>query len=254
MAIRSMARIRPGRRAVLGLLAGAALTVSLVAPLPAAAAAGAETGGPALLVDPLVGSAHGGNTFPGADTPFGMVQWSPETTRGNAIRTPAPGGYAFDATRIRGFSLTHMSGPGCAGAYGDVPFMPIAGPVTSSPSADTTDAVYASSFSHANEQAGAGAYRVQLDSGVTAELTATPRTGSGRFTFPAGQPATMLVRVSSSEVGSSDAQVSVDPRTRTISGSVTSGNFCGHIPDGAGNRGDRGSSYTLHFVAEVRRP
>jgi predicted alpha-1,2-mannosidase len=182
-----------------------------------------------------------------------MVQWSPETTRGNATRTPAPGGYAFDATRIRGFSLTHMSGTGCAGAYGDVPFMPIVGPVTTSPSADTTDGVYASTFSHAGERATAGSYAVSLDSGVTAELTVTAHTGSGRFTFPAGQVATMLLRVSSSEVGSSDADVTVDSATRTITGSVTSGNFCGYIPDAAGDRVDRRSYYTLHFVTEFDR-
>src|ERR1700704_5441260 len=108
---------------------------------------------PAALVDPRIGSSNGGNTFPGAVLPFGMVAWSPETTRGDATRVPAPGGYAWDAQRVRGFSLTHLSGTGCRGASGDVPFMPHVGPIESSPSADATDKIYASRFSHVNELA-----------------------------------------------------------------------------------------------------
>jgi len=116
-------------------------------------------------VDPLIGTANGGNTFPGAVVPFGMVQWSPETTRGDATRAAAPGGYAYDARRVRGFSLTHLSGTGCRGASGDVPFMPHGGAVASSPAADLRDQVYAERFSHANETARAGSYRVVLESG-----------------------------------------------------------------------------------------
>jgi predicted alpha-1,2-mannosidase len=200
-------------------------------------------------VDTRIGSAGGGNTFPGAVVPFGMVQWSPETTRGDATRTTAPGGYAYAATKIRGFSLTHLSGTGCAGASGDVPFMPYVGAVESSPSADADDSVYASRFSHANETAVPGYYQVRLESGVNVELTATPRTGSGRFTFAPGQRAVMLVRTSDSELGSTDAEVKVDAASRTVSGSVTSGNFCGYI-DAAGRR----SYYTLYFVAVFDRP
>jgi predicted alpha-1,2-mannosidase len=215
------------------------------------ATAGLGSGNPDLAseVNPLVGSANGGNTFPGAVLPFGMVQWSPETTRGDATRRPAAGGYQFGANRIRGFSLTHLSGTGCRGASGDVPFMPYVGALTSSPSADSKDEVYVSRFAHANEQASAGEYRVRLASGVSVALTATARTGYGRFAFPAGQPAAMLVRVSDSEVGSSAADVKVDPATRTVTGSVSSGNFCGYI-----HEVDRRSYYTLHFVAVFDQP
>ncbi len=204
---------------------------------------------PASLVDPLIGTANGGNTFSGAVVPFGMVQWSPETTRGDHTRAAAPGGSAYDATRIRGFSLTHLSGTGCRGASGDVPFMPIVGPMTTSPSADKTDRVYATRFAHANERASAGAYQVRLQSGVNVELTSTARTGVGRFTYPKGAPATLLVRTSDSEVGSSDAHVKVDRAAHTISGSVESGNFCGYI-----HAIDRRSYYTLYFVAVFDRP
>src|SRR6185503_4237153 len=225
-----------------------ALSAGIAAVAPAPAAAQSAVADPAAAVNPLIGT-NRGETFPGADTPFGMVQWSPENTAGDQTRTVRPGGYGFNTTRIRGFALTHLSGTGCAGASGDVPFMPLPGTVTTLPTADNTDARYASSFSHANETAAAGFYRVGLDSGVNVELTATTRTGSGRFTYPAGQPATMLIRTSNSELGSSAAQTTINAGTRTISGSVTSGNFCGYI-----NAETRKSYYQLFFVAVFDRP
>ncbi|MGW7258983.1 GH92 family glycosyl hydrolase [Streptomyces sp. NPDC054834] len=203
---------------------------------------------PTAYVDPLIGTKNGGNVFPGAVVPFGMLSFSPENTRGDATRTAAPGGYQYDATRIRGFSLTHMSGTGCAGGSGDIPFFPYAGEVTSSPASDTKDAVYASDFSHTDEKAEPGHYEVGLASGVTADLTATERTGSARFAFPAGKPASLLVRTANSEVGSADSTVTIDPEARTISGSVTSGDFCGYLdPEG------QHAYYTLYFTARFDR-
>lgn len=199
-------------------------------------------------VNPIIGT-KGGETWPGADLPFGMVQWSPENTRGNAVKAARPGGYGYDFTRVRGFALTHMSGSGCAGGYGDVPFFPHVGEVATSPTADTTDAIYASDFSHADEEAQAGWYKLKLASGAVAELTATTRTGSGRFTFPAGAKASLLVRTSSSEVGSEKAHTEIDTKARTISGSVTSGNFCGYL-----HAEGRRSYYTLYFYAELDQP
>ncbi|WP_198676010.1 GH92 family glycosyl hydrolase [Kribbella monticola] len=204
---------------------------------------------PTEQVDPLIGTSNAGNVFPGAVTPFGMFSFSPETSRGNAYRTAAPGGYLYSASKIRGFSLTHMSGTGCAGGSGDIPIFPYAGEVTSSPQTDAKDEVYASTFSHANEVARPGYYKVGLDSGATAELAATTRTGSAAFTFPQDKPATVMFRTSNSEVGSSDAQLSIDPAKRTVTGSVTSGNFCGYLAS-VGRR----SYYTLHFVAEFDQP
>src|SRR3954453_830049 len=122
-----------GLSATLGLLL--VLTTGLVAVAPAGPAAAAVPD-PAGAVNTLVGSSNSGETFPGADTPFGMVQWSPENTRGDQTRTPQPGGYDYDVSRTRGFSLTHMSGTGCAGGAGDVPILPYPGEVSSSPSSD----------------------------------------------------------------------------------------------------------------------
>lgn len=235
---RSTARFRRVRLSTIAWVLIGALSSAV------AHAATTEATQPADWVNPLIGSRHGGNTFPGVSMPFGMLQWSPENTRGKHTHTASPSGYQYDATRIRGFGLTHLSGAGCAGASGDVPFMPITTAVTSSPSTDANDGIYASDFSHANEQARLGDYRVRLDNGVQVELAAAMRSGMASFTFPAGKPANLLIRASDSEVGSSDASVKVDAATHTISGSVTSGNFCGYLA-----KADQRSYYTLHFVA-----
>ncbi|MFJ4918684.1 GH92 family glycosyl hydrolase [Streptomyces sp. NPDC088725] len=216
---------------------------------PAAVQGGGQVKDTVSYVDPLIGSSNAGNTYPGAVQPFGMLAWSPQNSRGNQVSTPAPGGYQYDATKIRGFSLTHLNGVGCSGANGDIPIMPYVGDVESSPTADTTDATYASTFSHANETARAGYYKVGLDSGASAELTTTARTGSGQFGFPADKPASMLFRTSNSESGSTDATVRVNAAERTVTGSVSAGNFCG--PQSANNRTDL---YTLYFTAHFDKP
>ncbi|MBS1802426.1 MAG: GH92 family glycosyl hydrolase [Acidobacteria bacterium] len=221
-------------------------------------------GDPASLVNPLIGTTNGGNDYPGATLPLGMLAWSPEEPRNHPRpkkagvpgsmrddrgRPAAPGGYEYSADRISGFSLTHLMGTGCAGASGDIPFMPYVGVMDSSPADDAGAEKYGSTFSHDNETAQAGYYKVKLDSGVVAELTATSRTGSGRFTYPKGKPAVMLIRSAYSETGSTDAHIHIDAKTRTVSGSVTSGNFCGYI-----GTADRRSYYTLYFVAHFDAP
>lgn len=246
-----------GRVAAIGFLTTFCFVLAL------AGSAAAQAGDPASLVNPLIGTTNGGNDYPGAVLPFGMAAWSPEqpsnkprrkvegvpgSMKDDRARPAAPGGYEYTATKIRGFSLTHLMGTGCAGASGDIPFMPFPGNVVISPSDDGNSEIYASQFSHGDETAAAGFYRVKLANGVTVELTATARTGAGRFTYPAGQPATMLVRTSDSETGSTDASIRIDTATRTVSGSVTSGNFCGYL-----GTSDRRSYYTLYFVAHFDR-
>src|SRR6185437_10943137 len=68
------------------------------------------------LVDTRTWTSGGGNTFPGADVPFGMVQWSPDTMPDRSDG----GGYTSGDKLLTGYSLTHLSGPGCPAA-GDVP-------------------------------------------------------------------------------------------------------------------------------------
>lgn len=222
--------------------------IALAAALIPALAGATST--PADLVNPLIGTTNGGNVFPGAVVPFGMFQFTPEASPLPGKKAPiaAPGGYEYRADAIRGFAFTNVEGWGCAGGSGDVPVMPITEEVTTSPSTDFRHA-YASKFTHANETAKAGHYQVKLDSGVTADLTAALHSGAGRFTFPAGKPVNVLVRASDSEVGSENATVAIDKANHRISGSVTSGNFCGYI-----DKADRHSYYTVHYVIEFDQP
>lgn len=229
-----------------------ALLVGAVLVEPAQAAP-AWVASPAGYVDPLIGSARDGNTYPGATRPFGMIAWSPTSTRGDQTSTGAANGYQYDVTRVRGFSLTHVNGAGCnPGAAGDVPIMPHVGAVTSSPSADKTDAVYASDFSHADESADPGRYAVGLANGAKVDLATTDRTGIGAFTFPAGKPANLLFRTSNSLNGSEDAEIRIDPARRRVTGSVLTGAFCGRRANGGVN--NRRSYYRLHFVAQFDQP
>lgn len=243
---------------------GLLLFLLLGAPGASPQAANDVVSNPASLVNPLIGTTNGGNDYPGATLPLGMLALSPEeprnrprqrvegvpgSMRDDPGRPAAPGGYEYSSNRISGFSLTHLLGTGCAGASGDIPFMPYVGEVTSSPADDFGAQIYGGTFSHDNETSQAGYYKVKLDDDVTVELAATLRTGSGRFTYPQGKPAIMFVRTANSETGSSDAQVNIDTANQTISGSVTSGNFCGYL-----GTTDRRSYYTLYFVAHFSAP
>jgi len=199
-------------------------------------------------VNPFIGTTNGGNTYPGAALPFGMVAFSPEETPlpGRNYPIAAPGGYEWRANGIKGFSLTHLSGTGCTGASGDIPIMPVTKDIALSPSADDGFTIFSSYFDHADESAAPGSYKVALANGVGVELSATLRTAYARFSYPKDKPANLLFRASDSEVGSSDASVQVDAAHGEVTGSVTGGNFCGYLsPD------RRESYYTLHFVARL---
>ncbi|GAA2240367.1 hypothetical protein GCM10010430_22270 [Kitasatospora cystarginea] len=223
---------RPRRRLRRALCSAVLLAATLTPAVPASAAP-TPTERPSALVDPLIGTRGGGRTFPGPAAPFGMAQPSPDTI--------APGGsgsgYSYEHAAITGFSQTHLSGAGC-GVNGEVPILPTTGPVTTSEPAE-----YAAHFSHRDEQASAGYYRVGLDSGVTAELTATARTGWQRYVFPAGRQANVLVNTGKAgmPVDSSEFHVIGD---RTVEGLVTDGRFCGSTSD----------HHTLYFTASFSRP
>ena len=237
------------------LATGLALALALLVPaVPAyAVQAPQQVKDPAAYVDPLIGSARDGNTWPGAVRPFGMISWSPTSTRGDQTSTGAANGYQYDTTRTRGFSLTHVNGAGCnPGAAGDVPIMPYVGEVDSSPTADTTDAKYASNFSHAQEVAKPGRYTVTLENGVKSDLAVTTRAGVGEFGFPTDDPANLLFRTSNSLNGSEDAEISIDAATRKVTGSVLTGAFCGRRANGGTN--NRKSYYRLYFTASFDQP
>ena len=120
--------------------------------------------------------------------------------------------------------------------------MPVTEDIASSPSAAPSS--YSTAFAHDNERSSPGFYAVKLDNGVEVKLSTTLRTGIAQFSFPAARPGHILFRVSDSENGSSNAQLKIDPISRVISGSVTSGGFCG----------SRSAYYTLYFVALIDQP
>ncbi|KAA1260257.1 Glycosyl hydrolase family 92 [Rubripirellula obstinata] len=142
-------------------------------------------------VNPFIGTGGHGHTFPGATTPYGMVQLSPDTrTEG----WDACGGYHYSDSSILGFSHTHLSGTGI-GDLGDVLFMPFVGDAqTTAGSVEDPDSGYRSRFSHDDEDAEPGYYRVHLnDDDIEAELTATPRAGFHRYTFPENAAPSLVI-------------------------------------------------------------
>lgn len=134
------------------------------------------------LVNPFIGTDFTGNTYPGAQFPFGMVQLSPDNGLPGWDRIA---GYYYPDSTIAGFSHTHLSGTGAGDLY-DISFMPVTVPYKE---ADAPLGIY-SKFSHKNEKAFAGYYQVWLeDYNINVELTATPRCGIQRYTFPAAESA-----------------------------------------------------------------
>jgi putative alpha-1,2-mannosidase len=166
-------------------------------PRPARAAAAEAR--PSALVDPVIGTDArgtgdngGGNTFPGPVVPNGMIRLGPDTFPGPA---DGGGGYAYADTRMRGFSLTRLSGTGCP-TFGDVPITATTVPIATSPvDAGLRDVrpELMSTFSHDTETATPGFYAVDLvqASGdvIGAQLSTATRAAVARFTFPESTPA-----------------------------------------------------------------
>lgn len=184
---------------------------------------------PAADVLPLIGTGKGPggsiNLFPGPSMPFGMVQLSPDTEDQGY-------GYHYYNKNIQGFSMTHMSGPGCSNE-GDVFFTATTGAV------HTETSGFQSPFSHDQESAAPGYYGVMLTRwGIHAELTATERTGMAQFTFPAGRAADVLVPISHTLNHTDAAQIQIVGNDE-ITGSVTDEVFCGAK-----------HPYTVYFVMQ----
>lgn len=144
-------------------------------------------------VKPIIGTSKMGHTYPGATVPFGSVQLSPETDtlsyevngkyNGDVYKYCA--GYKYEDKTITGFSHTHFSGTGHSD-LGDFLIMPTQGKLQLNPgTASDPKSGYRSAFSHTNEVAEAGYYKVKLDDDdITAELTSTTRVGMHQYTFP----------------------------------------------------------------------
>jgi predicted alpha-1,2-mannosidase len=153
-------------------------------------------------VDPMIGTARMGHTYPGATVPFGSVQLSPDTDtipyemngRYNPDVYKYCTGYQYADTTIVGFSHTHFSGTGHSD-LGDFLIMPTVGELQLNPgTADRPETGYRSVFSHENETAEPAYYSVLLeDHNIRAELTSTTRVGMHRYTFPKADDAHIIV-------------------------------------------------------------
>lgn len=132
-------------------------------------------------VDPFIGTAGKGKTFPGATVPHGMVQLSPDNGRGGWDWIS---GYFYPDNIIAGFSHTHLSGTGAGDLY-DISFMPLTRPFRyQEVEGGPEGGAIVSGFSHSNESASPGYYQVKLDDyNVNVELTAGLRVGHQRYTF-----------------------------------------------------------------------
>jgi predicted alpha-1,2-mannosidase len=200
---------------------------------------------PATFLDTRTWTTGGGNTFPGADWPFGMIQWSPDTSPHRSDG----GGYTFGDTRLVGYALTHLSGPGCVSG-GDIPILPMTGRLPGgSPSSVTT------AFTNRGEVAQAGYYSARSNgrNTITSQFSATAHSAIGRFTFPRTRSADFLIKLRDSERGDSASSVTIvsdKPGSVEIQGSATSGNFCNEYP----TNGFGPQKYTVHFDIFFSQP
>jgi predicted alpha-1,2-mannosidase len=194
----------------------------------------------ATLADTRTWTSGGGNTFPGADVPFGMVQWSPDTLPGRSDG----GGYSYGDTELTGYGLTHLSGPGCKAA-GDVPILPMTGALPSGNPADVT-----TSFTSTGEVAQAGYYSAEsnLPDTITSQFAETPHSAMGRFTFPETTSADFLIKLMDSEDAATATSAQIVGNDE-IEGSETTGSFCGES-----NNGGQVQQYTVYFDIIFNHP
>ncbi|MEO7716124.1 MAG: GH92 family glycosyl hydrolase [Capsulimonas sp.] len=215
-------------------LAQALIVSALAAPLAAHAAKPAPLT-PLQSADPMVGTDGHGHTYPGATVPFGMVQLSPDT---RTESWDGCSGYHYSDSTIQGFSHTHLTGTGC-GDLGDIMLMPTVGGVHFSIGEPGNG--YISRFSHANEKATPGDYKVFLDDPkVAVELTATNRCGFHKYTFPQTDSAHIVLDVGHG-IGNTpfDGVVTIE-NDHTISGYKKTNGW-------ASNR-------SIYFVMEFSKP
>jgi predicted alpha-1,2-mannosidase len=212
---------------------------------------------PASYVNPFIGAStstgkagvyHGlGKTFPGATTPYGMVQVSPNTITGGDNGS----GYSFEHTTIEGFAFTQMSGVGWFGDLGNFLVMPTTGPIkTNRGKEGDPGSGYRSRYSKAEEKASAGYYTTHLtDYNIRAEMTAAPHSGILRFTFPKHDQSRIQIDLARRVGGTSVKQYVKVVDEYTIKGWMR----C--TPEGGGwGNGDGHANYTVYFYAQFSKP
>ena len=196
---------------------------------------------PVKYVDPFIGTAEHGHTFPGACVPFGMVQPSPDT---GTTGWDWCSGYHYSDESIMGFSQTHLSGTGAAD-YGEVMLMPIVGVLKVIPGPKNNTWVgYRSKFKHYMEKAKPGYYSVYLDDyGVKVELTASKRVAFHRYTFPESDKSYLLLDLFHRIGGASEKAKAKIVGNDEVVGHITGGHFCGAA-----------KPHTVYFVVKFSKP
>jgi predicted alpha-1,2-mannosidase len=202
-------------------------------------------------INPMIGASTSieygeGKTFPGAATPFGLVQLSPDTITGGDNGS----GYSHEHTSIEGFSFTHMSGIGWYGDLGNFLVMPTIGAFKTERGVQGAEDGYRSRFQHETEVAEAGYYAVTLsDYKIHAEATAAPHAGLLRFTFSKADQARVQIDLARRIGGTSTRQYVKVLDHHTIAGWMQ----CPPAGGGWGN-GDGKADYTVYFYAQFSLP
>ncbi|KLU87007.1 hypothetical protein MAPG_06013 [Magnaporthiopsis poae ATCC 64411] len=201
---------------------------------------------PIQFVDPLIGSANGGNVFPGACVPYGMAKAVADTNSSSN-----QGGFAQDPNAfVTGFSSMHDSGTGGSPSLGNFAMFPYAG----CPDGDVNRCdfpkktrVRFGAFDSKSISALPGYFGLQLTNGIKADMTATARASLYRFQFPAtaidGKPSQPLILQDLTDLSDSrqdNGSVTVDGSSGRITGSAR------FLPSfGQGN-------YVLHFCTDFK--
>ncbi len=214
------------------------LQVKIVVFFVAMSLGGQAIAGPADEVNPFIGTAKDGNTFPGALTPWGMVSVSPH----NDLQ--APSGYKYGNPYLYGFGHVHLSGTGCPD-LGNILLMATVGPLQIKPERFKS--------AYEGESASPGYYSVTLkDYGIRAEMSATTRDGMTQFAFPARKGDAHILLDVSHRLTSEAAQYQTrfESHVKILSpveaeGWAQSGDFCSVY---AGNK------QTVYFVAVFSKP
>jgi len=212
---------------------------------------------PADYVNPFIGAStstdlagvyHGlGKTFPGATTPWGMVQVSPNTITGG---DNGPG-YSYEHETIEGFAFTQMSGIGWYGDFGNFLVIPTSGPMYFTAGLkDGSVKGWRSRFDKSTETASAGYYSAYLtDYNIQVEASAAPHSGILQFTFPEGEESRIQIDLARRVGGSSTYQSVKVVDENTIEGYM----YCPPAGGGWGH-GDGKADYTVYFHARFSRP
>ena len=212
---------------------------------------------PVDYVDPLIGAStstaiagiyHGlGKTFPGAATPFGLVQLSPNSITGG---DNGPG-YSYEHTTIEGFAFLQMSGIGWYGDLGNFLVMPSTGNLkTSAGKEDNPESGYRSRYDKKTERASAGYYDVTLsDYNIRTEATVAPHSGMLRFTFPEHRQSRIQIDLARRVGGTSTEQYV------KVMDEYSIGGWMKCPPEGGGwGNGEGKANYTVYFFCRFDKP